>query len=111
MTGKIFVVVGTIGFIICCVIGLYRLENYNAIYYTKVDNKKVEELSTTDDMKYEYTLPCYSKNGRRKKLKFKTKRELREGAYLSLEVRSLGVYSWKEIQVDELPEKVKRKLN
>ncbi len=110
MKGKLFVVVGTICFIICCFIGLYRLENCNAIYYTKIDNKKIKELSEADDMKFEYNLPCYNKSGRRKRLKFKTKRELREGAYLLLEVRPLGVYSWKEVGEGELPQKVKRKL-
>lgn len=110
MKGKLFVVVGIICFIICCFIGLYRLENYKAIYYTKINNNKVKELSKTDDMKFEYNLPCYNKSGRRKKMKFKTKKKLREGAYLLLEVRSLGVYSWKEVGVEELPQKVKRKL-
>jgi len=110
MEGKLFVIVGTTCFIICCFIGLYRLENYKAIYYTKINNNKVKELSKADDMKFEYNLPCYNKSGRRKRLKFKTKRELREGAYLLLEVRSLGIYSWKEVQLSELPAKVKRKL-
>lgn len=58
-------------------------------------------------MKYEYTLDSYNKNGKKKQIKFKTNRELREEAYLMLEVTSMGVHSWKEVQYNELPEKVK----
>ena len=62
-------------------------------------------------MKYEYTLDSYNENGKKKEIKFKTSRELKEDAYLMLEVRILGVHSWKEVQVNELPEKVKTALN
>ena len=56
---------------------------------------------------HEYTLDSYNKNGKKKQIKFKTNRELREEAYLMLEVTSMGVHSWKEVQYNELPEKVK----
>jgi len=35
------------------------------------------------------------------------KENLRKYAYLLLEVRILGVHSWKEVQYEELPDKVK----
>jgi len=62
-------------------------------------------------MKYEYTLDCYNENGKKKEIKFKTSRELKEDAYLMLEVRTFGVHTWKEVQRNELPEKVKTALN
>ena len=65
-----------------------------------------------DDMKYEYTLKAYNKNGKEKEIKFKTSRELREDAYLELEVMQIrGVVNWKEVQENELPEDVKSAMN
>lgn len=46
-------------------------------------------------------------NGKKKEIKFKTSRELREEAYLKLEVMATGVHAWEEVQYDELPDKVK----
>lgn len=103
---KIPMIIAGIVAVVICIIGIYFLENYEGVYYTQVDNSKIEKLSTSDDMKYEYTLDCYNENGKKKELKFKTSRELREDAYLMLEVRSIGVHTWKEVQHDELPEKV-----
>ncbi len=104
---KIFIFSAVI--IVIAVFGaaFYFLENYESIYYTQIDNTKVEKKTTSDNMKYEYTLDCYNKKGNKKEIKFKTSRELRENAYLMLEVKSLGVHSWKEVQYDELPEKVR----
>lgn len=88
----------------------YFLFVHKDIFYTQIDNTKVEEVS--GDMKYQYTLTSYSKNGKEKELQFKTSRELKEGAYLELEVMQFrGVFSWKEVQVEELPDIVKTKMN
>lgn len=112
MKGKVFVVIGFTLIAICCVIGiLYRLENYEEIYFTKIDNAKVEKLSASDDMKYEYTLDCYNKKGKQKELNFKTSRELKEGAYILLEVRSLGVHKWEEVSYSDLPQAVQEKID
>lgn len=89
-------------------IAFYFMEYHVSIYYTQIDNDKIHSISSRDNMKYEYTLTCYSKNGSEKEISFKTSRELREDAYLSLEVKPLvGVVHWKEVQHDELPDKVK----
>ena len=88
---------------------IYWMEFHETIYYTQVDNSKLERISTSDNMGYEYTLDCYNQNGKRREIKFKTSRELRENAYLMLEVKVMGVHSWKELQYDELPDKVKVK--
>ena len=54
------------------------------------------------------TAQLCDENGKKKEIKFKTSRELREDAYLKLEVMLLtGVHSWEEVQYNELPDKVK----
>lgn len=105
--GKISILM--VGLFVLLALGVvfYFMENYETVYYTQIDNTKIQNLSALEDMKYEYTLEAYSKSGRKKAIKFKTSRELKEDAYLMLEVRSLGVHSWKEVQYQELPEKVK----
>ena len=110
MKSKILITLGVILFFVICVVGIYHIENYNETYYTKVDNTKVEKLPTSDSMKYEYTLTSYNKKGFKKVLKFKTSRKLRDRAYLSLEVKTLGVHKWAEVDFDELTNKVKEKL-
>lgn len=104
---KIPMIIAVIVAIVICIGALYFLEGYEKVYYTQIDNTKIQSISATDDMKYEYTLDCYNENGKKKELKFKTVRELKENAYLMLEVRIMGVHTWKEVQYNELPEKVK----
>lgn len=98
---KIPMIIAVVVAIAICVAILYFFENYEATYYTQI-----EKLSSTDDMKYKYTLECYNEKGKKKELKFKTSRELKEEAFLKLEVKTLGVHSWEEVQYDELPKKV-----
>ena len=96
---KIPMIIAVIVAIVICVGAFYFLESYEKVYYTQIDNTKIQGISATDDMKYEYTIDCYNENGKKK--------ELKENAYLMLEVRSIGVHTWKEVQYNELPEKVK----
>ncbi|MCI9017100.1 MAG: YxeA family protein [Clostridia bacterium] len=108
---KMPIIIAVIVAIAICGIAFYFFENYESVYFTQIDNTKIQSISATDEMKYEYTLDCYNENGNKKEIKFKTNRELREEAYLILEVRIFGVYSWKEVQANELPEKVRTALN
>lgn len=108
MKKSIFAILGVIVFLGICGVGLYYFENYDEVCYTKVDNEKIKKLSTSSEMKYEYSLVCYKDNGKSKNVKFKTTRELRNDAYLFLELRSVGVHTWKEVQFDELPNDVKK---
>ena len=108
---KLPMIIAVIVAIVICVGGFYFLEGYETVYYTQIDNEKIQSVSATDEMKYEYTLDCYNENGKKKELKFKTSRELREDAYLLLEVRVLGVHTWKEVQYSELPEKVQNQYS
>lgn len=90
--------------------GFYYLENYDKMYYTKIDNSQMEILPESDEMRYEYNLKSIDDKGKSRKLKFRASKELKEGAYLQLEVRAAGVYQWKEVQLNEMPEKVQEKL-
>lgn len=85
--------------IIICAGIFYFLENYESVYYTQIDNDKLQIVPSTDDMKYEYILDCYNENGNKKEMNFKTSKKLKESAYLRLEVRTLGVHTWKEVRV------------
>lgn len=106
---KFLIFISIVLFTFLCGFLVYHMENYEEIYYTKIDNSKIKELDT-GDMKYEYTLPSYNKNGRKKELKFKTSRVLKNEAFLLVEVRTFGVHKWEEVTLEELPEKVKEKL-
>ena len=109
---KIPMIIATI-IVIALIFGAYYiLFVHKDIYYTQIDNTKIEQISNTDDMKYQYTLMAYNKNGKEKEIQFKTTRELREDAYLELEVMSIrGVINWKEVQEEELPDDVKTAMN
>ena len=62
---KLPMVIAVIVAIVICVTGLYFFENYKSIYYTQIDNTKIEKVSSSDNMKYEYTLDCYNENGKK----------------------------------------------
>ncbi len=109
MKDKLLIIVGIIIFLGLCIGTLMYMDNKEDIYYTEIDNDKIKRLSLNEDMKYEYTLLCYDESGDEKSLSFKTSRELRNNAFLKLEVHSLGVHSWAEVTYDELPDKVKEK--
>lgn len=104
---KLPMIIAAIVAVVIGAIAFCFLENYESVYYTRIDNTKIEKISTSDEMKYEYTLDCYNEKGKKKEIKFKTSRELKEDAFLMLEVKTFGVHSWKEVQYNELPEKVK----
>ena len=99
--------------VIALIVGAYYfLVVHKDLYYTQIDNTKIQEESESDDMKYQYTLTAYNKNGKEKEVQFKTSRELREGAYLELDVMQMrGVINWREVQASELPNDVKTAMN
>ena len=109
---KIPMIIGLIIVAALIVGAYYFLVVHKEVYYTQIDNTKIEEISSKDDMKYQYTLTAYNKNGKAKELQFKTTRELRNEAYLELEVMQFrGVINWKEVQIDQLPNDVKTAMN
>lgn len=105
---KIPFMIGITILIALCIFAYYVICEQVYEYYTQIDNNKVQVLPTTEDMNYEYTLTCYNKKGKSREIKFKTSRQLREGAYLKLEFLNIaGVRNWEEVQLEELPEKVR----
>ena len=109
---KLPIIIAVIIMIALAVGAYYFLVIHKEQYYTQIDNTKIEEISGTDDMKYQYTLTAYNKNGKEKEVQFKTNRELREGAYLELEIMQMrGVVNWREVQTEELPNDVKIEMN
>jgi len=107
---KIPMIIALIIALIFCGGILYYLEYQQDIYYTRIDNTKIEELFTSDNMKYQYTLLAYNEKGKKKEFTFKTSRKLRNEAYLKLETTIfVGVRKWEEVQFDELSEKIKTK--
>ena len=106
------IIIAVIIVIVLAVGAYYFLVIHKEQYYTQIDNTKIEEISSTDDMKYQYTLTAYNKNGKEKEVQFKTSRELREDAYLELDIMQMrGVVNWREVQVEELPDDVKTAMN
>ena len=79
-----------------------------AEWYSQIDNTRVKQVSSDDDMIYEYTLTCYDAGGRSRRISFKTSRVLTEDAYILLETMPLrGVVSWAEVIWEDLPPAVR----
>ena len=107
--GKIFAGIGIVVVIAVFFVIFWLLFYQESTYYTKIDNTKVEQLDS-GDMRYEYTLDAYNEKGNSKEVIFKTSRELKDDAYLKLDVMlTRGVKSWEEVQFSELPDKVQEK--
>lgn len=111
MKEKMILILGILLFIILSIVTFMYFENKEDIYYTQIDNSNIKILDIKEDMKYEYTLDCYNESGKLKELSFKTSRELKNSAYLKLEVRTFGVHSWIEVSYEKLPDKVKEHYN
>lgn len=81
------------------------------IYYVQIDNSRIAEnhstggvIDFTGGLAYHYTLPAFDAAGNERTLDFGMSRELREGAFLRLEVMPVrGVVNWEEVQYSELP--------
>lgn len=109
--GKLFGGIAIILVIAVFFVLFWLLFYQESTYYTRIDNTKVEQLSS-GDMRYEYTLDAYNEKGDSKEVTFKTKRELKNNAYLKLDVMlTRGVKSWEEVQFDELPDKVQEQYD
>ena len=59
-----------------------------------------------------YRLPAYDEQGNGREVSFGTERQLREGAYLKLEIEPIrGVVGWEEVSFDELPQEAQAHLH
>lgn len=104
---KLPVIFGAIVFIAVCAIAYYILMVRTTDFYTQINNADVKAV---DHGEYEYTLRCYDAHGKMQDYTFKANKQLREDAFLKLEVMSIrGVISWEEVQYDELPQDVQHR--
>ena len=119
MMKKSIIVVITIGVILLG--GAFFLQNVNTNrigadeYFTQIEGpgKKIEGTFDNGEKytDYEYELPAYNKDGKKEIFTFTAQKQLREKAYLDLYVKKGdGVVSWKEVKIDEIPEKAKEEL-
>jgi len=83
-------------------------------YYVQInqDGKRMESKSDHGEkyVSYEYTLEGIDSKGKEKSLTFTANKELRKDAYLRVYVKGNDVSSYQEVQVGELPEQAKQKL-
>ena len=68
---KLPIIIAVIIMIVLVVGAYYFLVVHKDQYYTQIDNTKIEEVSSTDDMRYQYTLTAYNKKGKEKEVQFK----------------------------------------
>ena len=102
--------------VIIAAIACFGIKFYSdgSYYYTQIDNSKVEQIEShggvvdfTGGMSYAYTLVAYNEKGKEKTIEFGTEKELKEGAFICLTIKSVqGVVDWKEVRYDELPTEV-----
>lgn len=103
ITGTVFVLLAAV-LAVVVFIGVGVGDNN---FYTRIDNSNVKSVDD-HDMKYSYSLPAVSKSGEKRNVKFMTYRQLREGAFLKLEILPMrGVTEWEEIQWNDLPDTIK----
>ncbi len=71
----------------------------------QIDNANVAKNAKNE---YEYNLTAYDEHGKMQDVKFTAYKELREDAFLRLDLMWLrGVVYWEEVQYDQLPLDVK----
>ena len=85
-------------------------------YYVQitVDGKEYNGKSSNGEpyKDYQYKLTGFDKDGKEKELEFNAQKNLRKEAFLRVyHSDKKGVSAWEEVKKDELPAKVKEKLN
>ena len=110
------IIIGIAAIVVLGAVGLsmWSFSGDGSVYYTQIDNSKVEEVDSEGGvidfdggMPYSYTLPAYDESGTEKDITFGTSRELKEDAFIRLTVMPFrGVTEWSEVQYDEIPEPV-----
>lgn len=88
-------------------------------YYTQIDNSSIKasgseegviNLSGDGGLDFSYTLAAYDEKGREKEITFGASKELREGAFICLQVMPVrGVLNWREVSYEELPAAVQER--
>lgn len=105
MLAALLVIAGGIAFFYLCNSG------NSTAYYSIIDNSRVTESTKAVGNvpgNFEYKLDAYDADGNMKTITFKTSRELREGAYIKLNVMPVrGVMNLEEVQYEDLSDAVK----
>lgn len=104
------IAIGLIAFSVFSCTYLTNVENARP-YYTRIENAHVEKTPGSSGGDYTYALACFGEDGQERELVFGAGRQLREGAFLQLDVMHLrGVVSWAEVDESELPPAAARAL-
>ncbi|MDA1567919.1 YxeA family protein [Bacillus cereus] len=94
----------------------YNKLKYEKCYVKITENGKSDGTAPSKEF-VSYNLVAYDKNGNEVPVKFWAKKKLRVNAYLAVDVfkplnkDSNDINSYKEVTGEQLPEKVKEKLN
>jgi len=94
----------------------YNKLKYEKCYVKITENGKSDGTAPSKEF-VSYNLVAYDKNGNEVPVKFWAKKKLRVNAYLAVDVfkplnkDSNDINSYKEVTAEQLPEKVKEKLN
>ena len=94
---------------------IYNEMNYEKCYVKITENGKEDTVGSSTV--YDYTLKAYDKKGNEVPVTFSANKNLRLNAYLCVYVRkplknnANEINKYKEVTAEQLPEKVKEKLN
>lgn len=88
-------------------------------YYVKIDNARISKNESSGGVinfksgePYLYKLEAANAAGDRAEIEFGTSRELRQDAFLKLDLQPIrGVVGWSEVSEDELPAKAAEALD
>ncbi|WP_433959562.1 YxeA family protein [Cytobacillus horneckiae] len=112
-------ILGILGVLLVGAIVIFATVDFNRFgkekaYVQITDTASVEEtkLDSGEMVKrYWYKLPAYKENGDRIEVEFSGAKELRKDAYLMLYIKNgKEVTSYDEVQLKEIPQKAKEKL-
>ncbi|PGA87963.1 YxeA family protein [Bacillus toyonensis] len=100
----------------CSVIDKMSNRKFKNQYYVQIisDGQKenVKSQSGETDKAYRYKLNGFDKEGQEKIMDFTADKNLRKEAFLRVYYSDeRGVTSWEEIELKDIPEKAKQKLN
>lgn len=119
MLKKIVIILSVLGGLLFAAVGGwygYNKLKYEKCYVKITENGKSDGTAPSKEF-VSYNLVAYDKNGNEVPVKFWAKKKLRVNAYLAVDVfkplnkDSNDINSYKEVTAEQLPEKVKEKLN
>ncbi|MGX5475493.1 YxeA family protein [Bacillus toyonensis] len=116
---KTLIILSVLGGLVFAVVGGwygYNKLKYQKCYVKITENGKSDGTAPSKEF-VSYNLVAYDKNGNEVPVKFWAQKKLKVNAYLAVDVfkplnkDSNDINSYKEVTAEQLPEKVKEKLN